>query len=243
MKLSASGLDFIKRYEGFVDHVYDDGRGVRTIGYGTTEADVDPLPHHVTEPQAARLLARRLEQKYEPVIRALFRHGLPFNQHRYDALVSFIYNLGPGAVPRRGDERWEITPDFETLGHAIVATAAHPRSSRHLRAIADALLLYSNPRDPAVHAGLLRRREDERELFLKPMGRLEGFHADERRWLNEFDRLKSHTSPAARRRRGELQAFMRERASAIAGGARREGWETNRYRARHDALMRRAPEK
>jgi GH24 family phage-related lysozyme (muramidase) len=239
MRLSAAGVDLIKRYEGFRDHVYSDGVGVATIGYGTTSADVSPLPSRITEPQAAKLLMHRLDAKYEPPVRAIFVGGLPFNQHRYDALVSLVYNLGPDAVPHRNGDSWSSTPGFETLGHAIVAAIKHPRSTSALRAIADAFPRYSNPRDPAVHAELLRRRNDERALFLKPMGRFESFRDDERAWITEYDRLKSHTSPAARSRRDELQTFMRQRMAALKKKARASGWDTDRLHVRYQALERR----
>jgi GH24 family phage-related lysozyme (muramidase) len=151
MKIGVAGLQLIKRYEGFRESPYDDGTGVITIGYGETRK---PLPRRLTEPQAARLLAQRLDRDYEPAVRAVFSGpgALPFNQHRYDALVSFVYNLGPNAL--KGGS------GFETIGRAIRA--------RDLRAIARALPLYSNP-GTNVHEGLLRRRKAEAALFRKPV--------------------------------------------------------------------------
>jgi lysozyme len=147
MRLSPAGLAFIKRFEGFRGTPYNDGRGVMTIGYGETR---QPLPRRITEPRAARLLAKRLDQDYEPAVRALFGPGgLPFTQNRYDALVSFAYNLGAGSV--------QGVSGFETIGRAIKAG--------DLRAIARAMPMYSNPNDPVVHEGLLRRRKAEAAMF------------------------------------------------------------------------------
>lgn len=149
MRLSANGLALIKRFEGFRETVYDDGTGVLTIGYGETRK---PLPRRLTEPQAARLLAERLDTSYEPAVRALFTgpNALPFNQNRYDALVSFVYNLGPNAV--------KGVPGFETMGRAI--------RDCDVRGIARAIPLYCNP-GTNVHEGLLRRRKAEVALFRK----------------------------------------------------------------------------
>lgn len=148
LRLSAEGLAFIKGFEGFRERPYDDGTGVITIGYGETRK---PLPRRLTEPQAARLLAQRLDRDYEPAVRAVFSgpNALPFAQGRYDALVSFVYNLGPNAL--KGG------PGFETIGRAIRAG--------DLRGIVRALPLYSNPNDPRVHRGLLRRRKAEAAMF------------------------------------------------------------------------------
>jgi lysozyme len=151
MRIGPAGLQLIKSFEGFRERPYDDGTGVMTIGYGETRK---PLRRRLTEPQAARLLAQRLDRDYEPAVRAVFNGpgALPFNQHRYDALVSFVYNLGPNAL--KGGS------GFETIGRAI--------SARDLRAIARAMPLYSNP-GTSVHEGLLRRRKAEAALFRKPV--------------------------------------------------------------------------
>lgn len=233
MRLSATGLALIIAFEGFSSTVYDDGVGVRTIGYGTTAAD-GPLPSHLTEPQARALLVKRLDRRYEPPIRELFAapgplHGL-YNQHRYDALVSLVYNLGPGAVPQA--PRFAVSPDFGTLGRAIVR--------RDLRGVADALPLYSNPHDPAVHEGLLRRRHAEAALFLKPIARFEDFTAEERADIISFDQLAGHTTPAARERREELRVRMRVLASQIEAAAQHQhDWDAHRRRDRYSALERR----
>lgn len=153
MRIGPDGMQMIKSFEGFRESPYDDGTGVITIGYGETRK---PLPRRLTEPQAARLLAQRLDRDYEPAVRAVFRGpgALPFNQHCYDALVSFVYNLGPNAL-KGGD-------GFETIGRAIRA--------RDVKAIARAMPLYCNP-GTNVHKGLLRRRRAEAALFLKSVTR------------------------------------------------------------------------
>jgi GH24 family phage-related lysozyme (muramidase) len=153
MRIGPDGLQLIKSFEGFRERPYDDGTGVITIGYGETRK---PLPRRLTESQAARLLARRLDGDYEPAVRAVFSGpgALPFNQHCYDALVAFVYNLGPNALKGGAG--------FETIGRAIRA--------RDLKAIARAMPLYCNP-GSTVHEGLLRRRRAEAALFLKSVAR------------------------------------------------------------------------
>jgi GH24 family phage-related lysozyme (muramidase) len=153
MSIGPAGLHLIKSYEGFRATPYDDGTGVMTIGYGETRK---PLPRRLTEPQAERLLKQRLDRDFEPAVRAVFSGAgaLPFTQHRYDALCSFVYNLGPNAL--KGGS------GFETIGRAIRA--------RDPRAIARAMLLYCNP-GTSVHDGLLRRRKAEAALFRKRVAR------------------------------------------------------------------------
>jgi GH24 family phage-related lysozyme (muramidase) len=140
--LSEAGLNLIKSFEGFRPNIYDDGTGTMTIGYGTTSADVDPLPTHLTEPQAAALLAKKLAEKYEPAIHNLH---IPFNQHQFDALVSVAYNLGTGV----------LVPPHD-LG---VALAQHKFID-----VPRILLEYDDP-GTAEQAGLERRRIAEGKMF------------------------------------------------------------------------------
>lgn len=151
-RTSDAGVEFIKALEGFEPVGYDDGVGVWTIGYGTTSSDVAPLPKRVTRDEAEEILREALRTKYEPAVReAIKTYGLAgVSQKRFDALVSFVYNLGVGALK-------PSTPDFETLHRAL--------RSGDWRAIGDALLLYSNPGTP-VHEGLLTRRKAERRMIL-----------------------------------------------------------------------------
>lgn len=149
--ISQTGLDLIKEFEGFFSKPYDDGVGVQTIGYGTTSSDIKPLPKSVTKDEAERILKKTLEKKYEPAVRRADEDfKLKLKQHEFDALVSFVYNLGPAAL--------DGGPNFQTIGKAI--------RSGDRSAIANAILLYDNPHTPNVHAGLKRRRQTERRLFL-----------------------------------------------------------------------------
>jgi len=228
--ISPNCLEVVKTFEGFVNHQYNDGVGVLTIGYGTTAADISPLPQHITEPDAARLLEEKLNRKYlPPVMRAL----APMNPTRnmVEAGVSFAYNLGEGS--------FEGKHGFETLTRAL---AAHDR-----QAVANALLLYDNPNDPKVHAGLKRRREFERAWFLKaddtPVDPLAGYPAEEVAAIREYDLLVAGNRDPSRRQ--ELRAWMTDRRKTIwrltqpktaDGGGDGLGWSHNRRQARFDSL-------
>lgn len=139
---SEAGLSFIKSFEGFRPNQYDDGTGTMTIGYGTTEADVSPLPTRLTESQATMLLEKKLAEKYEPAVHALH---LNLNQHQFDALVSVAYNLGTGI----------LLPPHD-LG---VQLRAH-----NFSAVPRVLLEYVDPGTPE-EAGPLRRRQAEGKMF------------------------------------------------------------------------------
>lgn len=95
MKISQTGIDLIKEFEGCYLTAYRCPAGVLTIGIGHTGlVDGKPITPgmRITKEKAEQLLSEYLESRYEPAVRKLG----PMNQNQYDALVSFCYNLGPG---------------------------------------------------------------------------------------------------------------------------------------------------
>ena len=68
--------------------------GVLTIGYGHTGSDVKP-GMVITESEADQLLKKDLYRFEMSVISLITR---PLTQHEFDAVVSFCYNVGSGAL-------------------------------------------------------------------------------------------------------------------------------------------------
>lgn len=90
MRTSNKGIELIKKEEGLMLKAYRCPAGVLTIGYGHTKgvksSDV------ITEQQADTYLREDLRDAEQTVI----RHRLDINQNQFDALVSFVFNLGSG---------------------------------------------------------------------------------------------------------------------------------------------------
>jgi lysozyme len=165
--LSDKGAAFISSFEGFFSKPYNDPVGYATVGYGhllgyrpVNDADRQGVwikgqdkPGQLTEREARQLLRQKVAADYAPAVKALFDKGGPlegqFTQEFFDGLVSFAFNLGPGAVTPG-------TPGFETVGKAI--------NSGNRRAIASALLLYDKAGGSAL-PGLTRRRRAENRLI------------------------------------------------------------------------------
>lgn len=93
MKLSTKGLDLIKRFEGCALKAYKCPAGVWTIGYGHTGPDVT-AGLTITQSMADDLLKRDVA-RFE---RGVFALVGDTTQGRFDALVSFAFNLGLGAL-------------------------------------------------------------------------------------------------------------------------------------------------
>jgi lysozyme len=116
-KISKQGLDFIKSFESFVPYVYDDLRapvkgkyrewkgekpvGTLTIGYGHTNSAKHPLKItkglKITEAEAADILDVDLDE-CEAAVNELV--DCPLTQGQFDALVSFAFNCGTGALKK-----------------------------------------------------------------------------------------------------------------------------------------------
>lgn len=96
--ISSKGVDFIKSFEGFSLTSYDDGVGVWTIGWGSIK-DLQGNPvrkgQTIDNNTATKLFKRDLQSFEEAVNRLV---TVPLTQNQYDALVSFSYNVGIGAL-------------------------------------------------------------------------------------------------------------------------------------------------
>lgn len=95
MKPSSACVDLIKRFESFSATPYLCPAGVWTIGYGHTEGVTKDSPA-ITEPEACELLLADLTSHYAPGVERLLK--VPVSQRQFDALVSFAYNVGVGAL-------------------------------------------------------------------------------------------------------------------------------------------------
>lgn len=90
--MSAAGLVGILSHESYRQDAYNDGVGVTTLGFGTTEG-VKPGDRITVE----RALVRALEdtRKHEQAIKQCVK--VPLYQNEYDAYVSLAYNIGKTA--------------------------------------------------------------------------------------------------------------------------------------------------
>ncbi len=94
--ITQDGLDMIKRFEGFSPTVYICPAGYPTIGYGHLIQRGEYFDS-ITEEQAEDLLRLDVKVAEQAVLRLI---NVPISDGQFDALVSFTYNLGAGALQR-----------------------------------------------------------------------------------------------------------------------------------------------
>ena len=155
MKIGDKGLELIKKFEGCRLKAYKCPAGVWTIGWGHTGDVVEGQT--ITQAQADQMLRDDMAAYEQQVMR--YHDIYKWNQNEFDALTSFAYNVG-----------------------SIHQLTAHGTRSRDV--IADKILAY-NRSGGKVLAGLTRRRQAERELFLEPVKtdpEEQGWKRDQRGW-------------------------------------------------------------
>lgn len=96
MKISQRGVDLIKEWEGCKLTAYQDSVGVWTVGYGSTGGDVCK-GLTITQEDAEKRLRKHLEGVERAIGRLV---TVPLTQGEFDALCSFVYNLGEGALAK-----------------------------------------------------------------------------------------------------------------------------------------------
>ncbi len=98
MTPSTTCISLIQHFESFRDTAYPDQGGIWTIGYGTIEVDGAPVTKGMTctHEQALRwLMLKVLEFSNDVSAHVLAAYPTGILQQQFDALVSFVYNVGP----------------------------------------------------------------------------------------------------------------------------------------------------
>ena len=141
MQTSPQMRRMIAAWEGLRLTAYRDVVGVWTIGYGHTGPDVTP-GLVITQEQAEMLLASDL-QRFERGVSGVC--GPNTIQSRFDALVSFSYNLGLGALQGSTLLRYHLAEQYpQAAGEFLKWDHAGGQ----------------------VLEGLLERRQDEAAVYL-----------------------------------------------------------------------------
>jgi lysozyme len=139
-QISINGIKLIKSFEGCRLKAYRCPAGVLTIGYGHTGSVKDG--QSIIQSEADRLLVEDL-QKFVNGVGSCVK--VEITQNQFDALVSFAYNCGLGALKTSSLLKYVNKKQFD---------------------LASKEFLRWNKAGGKVLAGLTRRRQAELKLFL-----------------------------------------------------------------------------
>lgn len=141
MKTSSVGVELIKKWEGVRLKSYQDSVGVWTIGYGHTKTT---KPHQeITLKQAHELLEQDIRQ-HEVYVNKYVK--VDITQNQYDALSSFVFNLGGGALQK--------------------STLLKKLNQRDYKGAGSEFLRWTKAGGKELK-GLVNRRKEESEMFLE----------------------------------------------------------------------------
>lgn len=141
MKISQTGIDLIKSFEGFSAEPYKDGGGVWTQGFGHTK-DITADSFAIDEAKGEEWLKADLSAAEHAINLHI---GPPLTHNQFDALSSLVFNVG--SAPLR-----------KSMGTYL--------NQCNYSAAANQFTLWCHDNGKLV-PGLLRRREAEKALFLK----------------------------------------------------------------------------
>ena len=139
--MKIDNISLIKKHEGLRLEAYlPTPNDVWTIGYGHTHTAKQG--QKITEAQAEALLRKDITWAEEAVNKSVV---VPLTQNQFDALVSFVFNVGAGAFGS--------------------STLLRLLNSKDYDGAANQFLRWNKQKGVALK-GLTKRREEERKLFL-----------------------------------------------------------------------------
>lgn len=139
--MTQEGLDIIKHHEGFSSNVYICPAGYPTIGYGHLILPYEDFSSGITKSQAEDLLRHDVRIAERAVLRLI---TVSLTDNQFNALVSFTFNLGGGALQRSTLRR-------------VINRGNHDGVPKQLMR-----WVWANGRKLN---GLIRRRQDEATLY------------------------------------------------------------------------------
>jgi len=139
--MKIKNISLIKKHEGLRLEAYlPTPNDVWTIGYGHTHTTKQG--QKITEAQADALLRKDITWAEKAVNNLVV---VPLTQNQFDALVSFVFNVGEGAFGTSTLLRLLNSKDYEGAANQF---------------------LRWNKQKGKILNGLTKRREEERNLFL-----------------------------------------------------------------------------
>jgi len=97
--ITQNGINLIKKFEGFEPEIYLDAADLPTIGYGhlLRSGEAEMFKNGISPEAGEALLIKDVLSAEQAVLRLI---RVPLTDGQFDALTSFTFNLGSGALQR-----------------------------------------------------------------------------------------------------------------------------------------------
>jgi lysozyme len=143
--ISDTALEIVEHFEGYSPVLYTCPAGKPTIGFGhvVTPARLSQFQKPITKERARQILMMDMTYAQQAVDDLV---TVPLTQNQYDALVSFVFNVGRNAFAK--------------------STLLSHLNKRQYREAADQFPRWVHGGGKRLE-GLVRRRRAERDLFLR----------------------------------------------------------------------------
>ena len=157
---STKCINFIMNYEGFKSSISKDkiaAGDVFDIGYGNVINFGETFYNNITQKEAYSVFLNKVNNgEYASSVNSfLISNNIMFNQHQFDALVSFTYNLGTS---------WMTSPNIKDLRNIILKCKDKDFDDLDKNAFIKEFLSWHHCAKKC-YKGLLYRRIDELEIF------------------------------------------------------------------------------
>lgn len=147
MKISNKGLELLKEFEGFSSNAYLCPAKIPTIGYGSTfyeDGRAVKLGEQISKTRALELLEFVANKDFAEKIYPLIK--VKITQNQFDAMTSLAYNIGVGAFAN--------------------STLLKKVNAKDFIGASEEFLKWDKSNGQRLF-GLTRRRQREKELFLR----------------------------------------------------------------------------
>jgi len=173
MKIGKEGMDLIEHFESLKLDAYQDSVGVWTIGYGHTKDVYSGMKINIET--AENFLKEDLAEAESAVKKYVKVH---INQQQFDALVSWVFNLGSGnfasstLLKRINAKEWDDVPyqiqRWNRAGGKVLKGLVRRRSAEALLWQGKQWKFYDHPENAPELTFLDKRADEVEDIDIDP---------------------------------------------------------------------------
>ncbi len=115
-RVSPQAVTLVAQMEGYRPFIYKDAVGIPTVGYGHVVKKGEKIPQPLLPEDAYALLLQDLNDHAQTMSKDI---KVPLKQNQYDALSSFVFNVGNGAFRKSTLLKVLNKEDHQSVPHQL----------------------------------------------------------------------------------------------------------------------------